>query len=195
MKFKNRQNIAHDLPNGKVVWESRSVAVNGVILATIEDKVDDVYILCSKRGPSAADYVGYMNLVAGYLDWDETGPEAFIRECWEEVGLNVYDIIHNDKYRVLKANLIQPWDVRTDPDQNRQNVSLRYGLVFEAKSVEDLPELTLENNEIVGEAEDPMWLPLSEFGSYSKWAFNHDQTIITYLNENILRGVIKLTDD
>ena len=195
MKFKNRPNLRHELPDGRVIWESRSVAVNGVILATIKDNIDDVYILCSKRGPAVEDLPGLMNLVAGYMDWDETGPEAFIRECWEEVGLNIYDIVLDKKYKVLQSNLIQPWTVVTEPNQNKQNISLRYGLVFEAESVEDLPELSLEHNEVVGEAEDPMWLPLSQFQSYPNWAFGHDHVIINYLNEAILRDVIHLSKD
>lgn len=194
MKFNNKPNLSHKLPDGRTIWESRSVAVNGVILATLKDNHEDVFILCSRRGPSAADFPGLMNLVAGYLDWDESAPEAFIRECWEEVGLNIKNILY-DRENVIRNDIAQPWYVASQPDQNRQNVSLRYGLVFQVDSVDDLPELTLEHNEIEGEAEDPMWLRLSEFGSYSDWAFNHDQVIITYLNDSILRGYIKLTKD
>lgn len=197
MKFNNRQNIPHEVGSGKIVWESRSVAVNGVILATIKDKVDDVYILCSERGPASADFQGFMNLIAGYLDWDETATDAFIRETWEEVGLNIIeDIYENPKCTVLRDDLSQPWHVASEPDQNRQNVSLRFGLIFEIENEQYLPTLSLEHNEIVGEVKNPMWLPLSEFGSYShKWAFNHDKVIVSYLKIAMLKGIVKLSKD
>lgn len=197
MKFNNRANLRHELPDGRVIWESRSVAVNGVILATIKDSPNEVRILCSERGPAVEDYPGLMNLVAGYIDWDESATEAFIRECWEEVGLNMYEsIFDNPKCSVLRNDLHQPFEVSSAPDQNRQNVSLRFGMVVQFETVDDLPELSLEHNEIEGEAKDPQWMNLMEFGSYAdKWAFNHDKVIMRYLNLVILKGIIKLTKD
>ena len=174
MKFKNRPNKLHKC-NDKQVWESRSVAVNGVILA-INKHDEQIYVLCSKRGPNAADYNGLMNVIAGYLDWDETSTEALIRETWEETGINIPELLTN--YKVINNNLIQPWYVKTDPSSNRQNVSLRYGLVIEFDR--KLPEPNTLHNEVEGEVEHPVWLPIEEIDNY-EWAFDHDKVINDYM--------------
>ena len=174
MKFKNRHNIAHNIGD-RIVWESRSVAVVGVIFIM---KGNMGYVLVSRRGPKAADFQGKMNLIAGYLDWDETGTDAVIRETWEETGFNIKDAIK--KYKTLNLNLYEPWAVSTNINENRQNISLRYGLVFELKENEDFPILTTKHNEIDGESEDPMWLPLSDIDKY-EWAFRHNYVINSYI--------------
>jgi 8-oxo-dGTP pyrophosphatase MutT (NUDIX family) len=180
MKFKNRPNKSYKVKEDgkdKLVWESRSVAVNGVILARKLGE-STIFVLSSKRGPNSSDFQGKMNLIAGYLDWDETGSEALYRESWEEVGINIPKILEENW--ILKNNLFQPWHVKTSPDENRQNISLRYGLFFETKKGMDLPELSLENNEVEGEVEEAKWIPVSEVSNY-EWAFGHDLVIHEYL--------------
>lgn len=183
MKFNNRPNTAHKVGD-RVVWESRSVAVNGVVILYVPgEKVP--YVLVSKRGPKAADYQGYMNLIAGYMDWDESGPEALYREAWEEVGIDLKGLAFPQKYedclwsRIISNNLEHPWDVKTEPDENRQNISLRYGLAIQMKD-SVLPELSLEHNEVEGEVEHAGWLPVNEIDQY-QWAFDHDRVIKEYL--------------
>ena len=182
MKFKNKPNqswIVSDqgeiakkdiAPKPKLVWESRSVAINCILIAYNDG---NPYVLCSKRGPKSADFQGLWNLVAGYLDWDETGTEAAIRETWEEVGLNLSEL--ELKYPLVYDHLNHPWFVNTSPKENRQNVSLRYGLVIDIGS-DDLPELTTKYNEVEGEVEDPSWIRFCDVKKYN-WAFNHDKTI------------------
>lgn len=159
----------------KIVWESRSVAVT-FILVVFKGNGDGPFILVSKRGPSAADFQGKMNLVAGYLDWDETSVEAVFRESWEECGINVMQLIHDSN--VIVDNLSQPWYVNSRPRENRQNVTLRYGLVLKLKT-NDLPEVTTENNEVEGETEEILWMPSIEVDKHS-WAFGHDEVIKEY---------------
>jgi len=173
MNFKNTPNkrIVHE---GTEYWISRSVAVNGVIIA-IKNK--QPFVLCARRGPNSADFQGKMNLVAGYLDWDETGTEALIRETWEEVGLDLFSTYENNK--ILQEDLFEPWAVKTEPSQNRQNVSLRYGLIVKMDDETELPDLSIENNEVDGETETPMWLRIDYVENY-EWAFDHDKLIYEY---------------
>jgi len=185
MKFNNRPNTPHKVGD-RIIWESRSVAVNGVVILYVPGK-QVPYVLVSKRGPKSADYQGYMNLIAGYMDWDESGPEALYREAWEEVGLDLREFAYPEKNgqnsafldKVISNDLEQPWYVKTEPDENRQNISLRYGVALKMKE-SVLPELSLENNEVLGEVENAMWLPVNQLSNYS-WAFEHDKVIKEYL--------------
>jgi 8-oxo-dGTP pyrophosphatase MutT (NUDIX family) len=176
MEFKNRKNKSYEI-DGKTIWHSRSVAVVGVIVV-YKDNIP--YILVSKRGENTPEEQGKMNLVTGYLDWDETAPEAFCRECWEETGFNVER--YSKEFEILKNNLNEPWQISTNPKTKNklQNVSLRYGVIL--KTEKELPELTTEYNEIEGESEEPMWMPLSNINNY-KWAFNHDKLIQEYVRK------------
>jgi 8-oxo-dGTP pyrophosphatase MutT (NUDIX family) len=183
MEFKNRPNLAHKA-DGRIIWESRSVAVNGVVIIYLPDNPVP-YVLASKRGPKSADYQGYMNLIAGYMDWDESGPEALYREAWEEVGIDLKSLVYPEKDKdclwneIINNNIEQPWHVKTEPDENRQNISLRYGAAFRMnESV--LPELSLENNEVEGEVEHAEWLPVNQIDQH-QWAFDHDKVIKEYL--------------
>jgi 8-oxo-dGTP pyrophosphatase MutT (NUDIX family) len=178
MKFNNRANLVHKV-NGKLVWESRSVAVNLVVIM-LPIYTMKPHVLVARRGPKAADFRGSYNLIAGYLDWDETGTQAATRETWEEVGIDLQDFFRNKDYLITKNDLSHPWFVKTDPSSNRQNVSLRYGLRIITKN-KSFPEFDLSNNEVVGEVEDPQWMPVEEISNY-EWAFDHDQVIEDYLN-------------
>lgn len=174
MKFKNKPNIPHKI-NDRIVWESRSVAVVGVILII---KGKNIYVLSSKRGPSSPDFIGKMNIVAGYLDWNENGKDAITRECWEETAFNINDFTEKNLFYI--EHLSQPWSVDTDPKSNRQNVTLRYGIIFIIADDKKLPILTTEYNEIRGETEDPSWIPIVDINKHD-WAFNHDKIIKDYL--------------
>ena len=178
MVFKNRPNIAHKTVSGEEVWDSRSVAVSGVVLAW---KVNDIFphVLVSKRGPNAADFKGKWNTVCGYLDKNESGTEAFIREAWEEVGINLVKIMKT-KDEVIE-HMEQPWFVNHYPTENRENVTLRFGLCFSIQRTDELPKLTTKYNEVVGEVEDPSWIKFEDLDNY-EWAFNHDKVIKSYLD-------------
>lgn len=176
MVFKNRPNTVHKLENGEVVWDSRSVAVTCVIMAWCEDDYSP-YVLISKRGTKAADSIGKWNCVCGYLDKDESGTDAAIRETWEEVGLNLVELM-NTKDNVTE-HLEQPWFVNHKPDENRQNVTLRFGISFGEDDFNSLPKLTTKYNEIEGEVETPMWVSFNDIKNYD-FAFGHDRIINDY---------------
>jgi hypothetical protein len=67
-----------------------------------------------------------------------------------------------------------------------QNVSLRYGIYVESKSLPELPELNTKNNEVSGEVSDLLWMPIQEINNY-KWAFNHNEVIKRYLKINKIK--------
>ena len=185
MKFTNRPNKLHKIGD-KQVWESRSVAVNGVVLIYLPGH-QAPYVLASRRGPKSADFQGMMNVIAGYLDWDETGTQALYRETWEEVGLDLQEFAYPEKdgqdsaywYEVVRNDLDQPWHVKTLPSANRQNVSLRYGFACKMKTPK-FPDLSLSNNEVEGEVSEAWWMPVTEI-KYHQWAFGHDELIKEYL--------------
>lgn len=185
MKFNNRPNTLHKVGD-KNIWESRSVAVNGVILlyffvpGSIVFNFSGIYVLVSKRGPNAADYQGKYNLVAGYLDWNEDGRQALVRETWEETGLDLESLLDNPSYNIIQSDLDNPWHVKTDPSANRQNISLRYGIKL-SSSDNSMPTLSVEHNEVDGEVEDPQWMPVKDIDEH-EWAFGHDDVIKEYFN-------------
>ena len=175
MKFKNIRNTPHNI-NDRIIWESRHVTVVGIIILYMDSKI---YVLASTRGPNAMSENGKMNLVVGFLDWNETTSEAVIRECWEETGFNVP--AYMKKYKIKLNNITEPWSINSDPNRHKsQNVSFRYGVILEASSNAKLPLLSVVNNEIVGEIENPIWLPIGDIDKHI-WAFNHDELIKLYM--------------
>lgn len=176
MKFKNKQNSAYQIA-GNIIWNSRSVAVVGCIILI---QGENRYVLVSKRGPKSPNFIGKMNLVAGYLDWNETGTEAVYRETWEETGFNLPKYLK--KFNCILNNLKHPWFVNTSPNSNLQNVTLRYGAIFNISENVKFPKLTTRYNEVYGETENPMWMPISEVNNY-EWAFDHDSVIKLYNNK------------
>ena len=191
MKFNNTNNkwyVVNENNKEKIVWESRSVAVNCVIFLwkNTDYLNNNPYVLIAERGPNAADFQGKMNIIAGYLDWNENGKEAVMREAWEEAGINIKELEENNY--IISNNLAQPWSVKTDPGENRQNVVLRYGLAIINKA-NTLPKLSTTHNEVEGETVNPQWIRVEDINKY-EWAFNHDKLILNYLN-NILPLIYK----
>ena len=179
MKFNNVENEMVVLPDGREVWLSRSIAVSGAIFAWRQDD-EYPFVLISERGPGTPDFQGYENLVCGYLDKNETGTDAIIREVWEEVGLNLLNIINSDRDSII--HMEQPWFVNTDPnDSNRQNVTLRYGMCFLVGINEELPSLTTKYNAKVGEVVNPRWVKINEISELI-FAFGHEKVINEYFD-------------
>jgi 8-oxo-dGTP pyrophosphatase MutT (NUDIX family) len=164
MKFSNRPNELITSTDGRKFWISRSPAVTATIVVCIDS--DDLdYVLLNQRGSACDDYVGMWSLPCGYLDWDETGGDAAIREVWEECGLNLKDVAGSvaggDLYDVLYSGIIrnEPWSVITDPTRDdRQNIVLHYGAYF---IVEKLPKLSNKNSE-PNEVAAVNWIKLTE---------------------------------
>jgi len=170
-KFNSRPNKSYDVGD-KTIWESRSPALVGVIVANYND---DDYVLVGERGTGAADYQGKWNVPCGYLDWDENGTNGIYREIYEETGVYIPGILKNDE--ILNNNMEQPFHVNTNIDSNRQNVSLSYGLYFKT---DKLPNLTDKNSE-PDEVGDIKWVKITDIDKYD-FAFDHNERIMSYYN-------------
>ncbi|NET38776.1 MAG: NUDIX hydrolase [Cyanothece sp. SIO1E1] len=133
MKFNNTPNRCL-IVDGKECWISRSVSVTPVLFFVIDDQG---FVPLGKRGDGMPDEQGKWALPGGYLDYDETAGEAVIRETWEELGLNIPQL--QTQHRFV-GTLDQPYYVSSIP-RRRQNVNLRFPLLFFLDSAEDLPEL------------------------------------------------------
>lgn len=185
MKFNNKENERIVLPDGKVMWKSRAVAVVGTI-CLIKDDVP--YFLLSQRGKGAADFQGLWNLPCGYLDWDETSGEAFIREVWEECGINVLDL-KNNSYRLVD-NIETPWYVNSSPIENRQNVCIHHAYIAEVK---ELPIPEIKNEVADDEVEDVKWVSIDDIENY-EYAFQHLGRLKKFINQfqmNFLKWSMK----
>lgn len=168
--FKNRPNKFHKDKDGKAFWESRSVAVEAVVFAIYGEHA---YVLIEKRSAKMMDSPGLWCVPCGYLDYDESGWEAIVRELYEETGLDV------EAYNasIIATNNRQPFGVITDPRQNRQNVVLEYCIVMDFnKSMQKFPDYvsSYKNKEIA----EIRWMPFDDrTNSEYVWAFNHDERI------------------
>lgn len=178
-QFNNKPNSQH-VVDGKIIWNSRSSAVVGCIVAKMGF---NYYVLINKRGPAAADYQGYFNLPCGYLDYDECGTEGITREVWEETGVDMDEILANNKI-LVDYFTDQPFFVNTSITENRQNISLSYGLVFDA---DQLPKTTTKWNEVKDEVSEVKWVNINDLSKY-EFCFNHDGRINYFLKKiNILK--------
>ncbi len=162
----------------RIIWLSRAVAVVGTV-CLIKDGIP--YFLIGQRGKGAADFQGLWNLPCGYLDWNETSGQAFIREVWEECGINV-KILFEDK-NIVKLNLIDsPWDVNSNPTENRQNVCLHHGFVG---VVDELPTPEIKNIVEKDEVSDVKWVTISDIENY-EFAFQHKERIQKFIARHCL---------
>jgi len=153
--FSNRPNQA--------VYLSRSVAVMIVPIFRV-NKIS--WVPLGKRSGKVSDS-GKWSLPCGYLDWDESGSEAAVREAYEELGLDLRSLISD-----------HPWFVQSDPEMDaRQNVTLRFGCVVDA---DQLPKLTIDGSEVVS-AE---WCKLSDAVVRNDLAFNHASIIREFIRKN-----------
>lgn len=178
--FKNRQNELITTTDGRKLYHSRSVAVVIVLACLGPDGCLKVAI--EKRGTAPGlDKQGLWCLPCGYLDWDESGPDAARREVWEEIGLDLDEYLPSQLPG--SPGLDQPWFVKTEPDENRQNITLRYGLIFVKQ---EWPKLIVNNDCEPNEVADAQWVRLSDIKSNKyEFAFNHDKVIEDFFHKHV----------
>jgi len=164
--FKNKGNEEITLPDGRTVWLSRANAVVGIIFGIVND---NIYVLTEKRS-AIMDEPNKWAVVSGYMDWDENGMEAIVRETYEETSFHIPQY----KNRLVFDNEGNPFYVHTDPKTDaKQNVSLSYIFIYE---FDKLPrEVEKFKDKEISEVK---WMEISEvFQIEKQWAFNHDERI------------------
>ncbi|MFW6225713.1 MAG: NUDIX hydrolase [bacterium] len=171
-KFNNKPNKVYNI-NDKLIWESRSVAVNCLVILSLKN---NLYILSEKRGSGSPDNVGKWCFPCGYLDFDETATDAAIREVYEETSLDLYKYV--DTSFMLLNNLNQPWYVDSIPNDSKQNVTLRFATVIRDVIFPDLSDEHSEENEI----DELKWISFTDIGNYD-WAFRHDEIIKEFITK------------
>lgn len=165
MKFTSRPNACHKLPDGRLIWESRSPAVVGACI--IYPFAQSPEILLTERGPACPDEAGKSCMPCGYLDWDESATDGARREVWEEAGI----LINQDSWFYHD----QPWKVNHLPTANKQNVSLHFYFTKHLAQGETRPALSMSNCE-PGEVSAVYWTPV-KLACQQELAFNHHITI------------------
>lgn len=115
------------------------------------------------------DEPGKWCLPCGYMDWDENGWQAVTREIYEETSLYIPDY---DQY-LVNRNKKKPFFVNTEVSENRQNIALIYGMVFNFK--DGLPQESLSSYTNI-EIDDIKWVKIEDINDLDT-AFNHSKRI------------------
>lgn len=172
--FKNKPNEHLQIKYQNIdldVWLSRSVAVVGIVMAITQN---DTYILIAKRSKTMVVQPSLVCIPCGYLDWNESGHDAMVREVFEETSLYLPDI---KKYSVF-TNDKKPILINDSPiTDKQQNVSLIYLSVFDF--IENELKFPIEVEKFnCAETDWVKWISLTEFYDNNyEWAFNHDSVI------------------
>lgn len=168
MKFNRTENEKIKSTDGRDFWISRSAAV--IMHLFINSKV-----MVVKRGPKSHNFVDHWCLPCGFLDWDESAPQACVREFWEETGVNLHDII--EKSDVVYNGLVDgPWKVVTEPElDGMQNVCLHYGLCLEC------PDFSFDDTFSNEETAKVELVEVDEFVK-RQVAFNHSERILEFIS-------------
>jgi 8-oxo-dGTP pyrophosphatase MutT (NUDIX family) len=162
-KFKNIANKCI-ISDNQEYWISRSTAIVGILIFRNLD-TNKNYVLLEKRSEKM-DKPNLWCVPCGYIDFNENGWECLIREVWEETGFYFPDYEKN----IVFDNDKQPFFVNTDPGENRQNIGIRYGIIFDFND-DDFPyDIIVHKND---EVSDLQFVMLEDVHSFDM-AFNHD---------------------
>lgn len=187
MIFTNRENECVELNDGRRVWLSRATAVVASIY--VEDANGNWYVAMVKRGEGLPDEVGKWVMPCGYVDWDESIPDACKREVYEETGLNIDEIVNSDNIHFYHNDYVsgQACYVASNPDGDaKQNISHHFVLAFslDANSVEELPSFNMNLIDVKGEVADIQWIPflqLEQMEDEGKIGFGHYHRIVQFV--------------
>jgi len=116
-------------------------------------------LLVKRAGPKWYLEVGKWAMPGGFLDRDETGAQAAVRETREETG-----------YETIMVKLLRIIDNPNRPHEDRQNVSLVY-LLKPIKKVSGHG----------GEISEIKWFDLDKLPPTKFFAFDHLETIRQFI--------------
>ena len=161
------KNEAYITDDGKKIFRDRSVGVVMVAVILINNVL---HVLCNKRGKRTSEAALLWNLPSGYLDWDETGEQAAIRETYEECGIQI------------PIDLVKEVEHSTSPSENRQNIIFRYfaQLPSEFANIKFSTEHSEED-----EVRDVKWIPVTELDNY-EFAWKQKETILRIISKHHL---------
>lgn len=159
---KYEKNWSYTIPDGPhkgtVLYSGRYTTISCVVY-TIDEGFR--FILATKRGKGCPDYVGYMNIVNGYIEGDETAEQAAIREIHEETGLSLN--IDDLKFEGVESRPCKC---------NKGNIQLQYSIYVDPNSVGDITNKFSEPDEVT----DIRWINTYDIDRYD-WAFNNREVI------------------
>ena len=180
--------------NGKEQWISRSTVVIPIVFK-LDEKSGDVYTLVEKRGP-AVSHSGEWCCPCGFIDWDESLPEACQREVREETGVD----LELEKIVFITA------------DSNKNSTAQTVDLIYMCWTDQ---EFDLDKVETRDEIMDVKWLKVAHvyksglfrrkinmdiykksiWNCYGTWAFKtHKERIVELLKMTIKGGKGKIRE-
>lgn len=174
-KFNNIPNERIELPNGRVFWNSRSVAV-AFIVGVKDSTSEKLKFLLVKRGPGCPDEIGKYCLPCGYLDWNESAFEAVERELFEETAIELDSFKEEDF--IVKPDM-EPFHVNHEPSGNKQNVTLYFFMILNGDNV-DLNNIVSNIHAEEGEVSGYL---VSEISDNVNYAFNHKEILNYFLKK------------
>ena len=177
-KEKNYSYTIQEGPHkGETLWSGCYSATCGITILRVKRflRRSKYYVLANKRGKGTPDFKHMWNLVCGFIEPYESGPECVSREILEECGINI------------PAELFVFLETDTRPEtRNKGHITLRYLAIID-KNTKGID--TSHFNEIgttggeVDEVEERKWIDIDKVREY-EWAFNH-----AFVLERISRGL------
>lgn len=157
MNFNNRENKKYQTTCGQTIWGSRSVAVCALVVRTKPSDRGGIQVLTVKRG-SKVSHPGLNCFPCGFLDFDETVPQAAVREIYEETGLEV-------DWRDLEFT-----ELDSGVEKFQQNVTVHFVLYYTGEGQ------ISSSNSSEGEIEEVSWIDYEDAIKLD-WAFDHKKRV------------------
>lgn len=165
-RFHHRPNQQVDLVDGRTIWESRAPAV-AVVVVSWDPTTGAPLALVQRRG-TGVDLPGLRCLVCGYLDWEESMPDAVRRELSEEAGIDLPVLEARGAAKLHEHPVL----LDSAPSAHQQNVTAYFLVELEA------PVPCGPQNAEPDEVEAVWWMPLDAAQiDEATWAFGHGEVL------------------
>lgn len=164
------KNIPIKNENGKTDWISRSCATETIVF----NKVNDEWcVLANKRGKACLNNVGYWNVPAGFLEYNETLEDCSVRKTFEETGVKI------------NKNQLNLFEVNSECNDEKmlQTVVICYWTMIHGTT-----KLTNENC-VKDKVDELKWIPIIELEKYNWISNDHlnriKKSFIACANKNL----------